>query len=254
MSYQTITITESASGQVREIQLDEPPANILTAEMMAEISSELELAADMSELKLLIFSGAGKHFSYGASVEEHSPVAVDAMLPRFHRLIEQIMAHPLPTLAKVRGQCLGGGFELALACSFLFADAEARFAVPEIQLGVFPPVAAALLPPAAASPMILGGAPVSGQCLHQSGLVTAIADVEELDAEVAQYIETHILPRSASSLRIAHRALRMPQLESFRKVIGSLESLYLEELMATNDAVEGISSFLERRQPHWSNS
>ena len=254
MSYQTISVSSSCSGQLREIRLDTPPANILTAAMMAEISSELESSAAEAELKLLVISGGGQHFSYGASVEEHSPDNVGAMLPAFHRLIEQIIDHPLPTLAKVRGQCLGGGFELALACSFLFADSASKFAVPEIHLGVFPPVAAALLPPTAAAQMILSGAPAAPGELQQAGLLTAIAEPGELDADVARYIEAQILPRSASSLRIAHRALRLVQLKRFRSVIGELEDLYLKDLMATHDAVEGISSFLERRQPQWSNN
>ena len=254
MSYRTISVNDSCSGQLREIRLDTPPANILTAAMMAEISNALENAAAAAQLKLLLINGAGQHFCYGASVQEHSADNVGAMLPAFHRLIEQIMDHPLPTLAKVRGQCLGGGFELALACSLLFADPAAKFAVPEIQLGVFPPVAAALLPPTAAAKMILSGSPVSALELQQAGLLTAIADPGELDPEVARYIEEQILPRSASSLRIAHRALRLTQLKHFRSVIGELEDLYLNDLMATHDAVEGISSFLERRQPQWSNT
>jgi cyclohexa-1,5-dienecarbonyl-CoA hydratase len=254
MSYQAISVSNGCSGQLREIRLDTPPANILTAAMMAEISRELENAAAEANLKLLVISGGGQHFCYGASVQEHSPDTVGAMLPAFHRLIEQIMDHPLPTLAKVRGQCLGGGFELALACSFLFAETGSKFAVPEIQLGVFPPVAAALLPPTAAAQMILSGAPVSPVELQRAGLLTAIADPGELDADVTQYIESQILPRSASSLRIAHRALRLVQLKRFRSVIGELEALYLEDLMATHDAVEGIASFLERRQPQWSNN
>ena len=254
MSNQTLSVNTICAGQVRAIVLNTPPANILTAAMMAEISAELDKAVSETTLKLLIISGGGPNFSYGASVEEHSPDRVGTMLPGFHRLVEQILDHPLPTLAKVQGQCLGGGFELALSCSFLFAQSTAKFAVPEIQLGVFPPVAAALLPPIAGAQMILGAAALSAAQLQQAGLLTAIAEPGELDADVAKYIEEQILPRSASSLRIAHRALRLAQLKRFRSVIGELEDLYLTDLMATHDAVEGISSFLERRQPRWSNN
>ncbi len=253
MSYRTIKCARSVSDQVFEIQLNAPPANILSAAMMTEISAALESAAADRNLKVIVISGAGEHFCYGASVEEHAPGTVADMLGVFHSLVEKILDHPLPTLAKVHGFCLGGGFELALACSLLIADQEAKFAVPEIQLGVFPPVAAALLPTTLASHLILSGVRLSAHQLQQAGLLTEIAENGALESTVEHYVENRLLPRSASSLRFAHRALRMVELTRFRSVIGDLESLYLRELMASHDAVEGIQSFLQKRPPEWKN-
>jgi len=249
----SITLNHAYAGQVLEITLDAPPANVLSAAMMGEISSILEQAAAEPDLKLLRFVGAGKHFSYGASVAEHAPDQVAGMLRGFHDLIEQLLDHPVPSMAVVRGQCLGGGFELALAATLLLADDTAMLGVPEIRLGVFPPVAAALLPTPLAARMILGGQACPASELQSTGVVTSVSHPEALDGAVTAIVEQQILPLSASSLRFAHRALRKGQLARFRALIGELESLYLDELMASQDAREGIQSFLDKRPPRWSN-
>ena len=146
MSYATLALRERFDGQVLEVALNAPPANILSAAMMTELRGLLAAERAPSRRKAIVLRGAGAHFCYGASVAEHTADEVGQMLPVFHALIGELLEHPVPTIAQVSGRCLGGGFELALACTFLCADDSARFAVPEIQLGVFPPVAAVLLP------------------------------------------------------------------------------------------------------------
>ena len=142
-----IRCTTEHSGQLERIVLDRPRANILDCEMVAAMRERIaELAASPGPVKLIVFEGAGGNFSYGASVEEHLPGRVEGMLGQFHQLFWELERLSVPTAAIVRGQCLGGGFELALWCGYVACEPSARFGVPEIKLGVFPPMAALTLP------------------------------------------------------------------------------------------------------------
>jgi cyclohexa-1,5-dienecarbonyl-CoA hydratase len=258
MAYETITVSEKHDGQVTEITLGPPPANILTAQMMSEISAEIDRhrGADTAAVKAIVIAGEGKHFCFGASVEEHTAEAVKDMLPGFHKFIGEVLGSSVPTIAKVRGRCLGGGFELAIACSMVFAHVDALLAVPEIKLGVFPPVAGVLLPfmigQSAASEIVLTGEEFSAADMNWFGVVGRVAE-EDLDSAVDEFIEKNLLPKSASSLRIANRVAMRGIVEHYRAHIGAVESMYLDELMSTHDANEGIQSFLEKRKAEWKN-
>ncbi|MCC7402918.1 MAG: enoyl-CoA hydratase/isomerase family protein [Bdellovibrionales bacterium] len=255
MAFELLKIKMSQVGQVGEITLASPPGNVITARMMLELESALMELQAKPECKLITIEGEGKHFSFGASVEEHKPELVDDMLPGFHRLCGKILESHVPTLAKVKGVCLGGGFEVAMACTYLFADEKAKFAVPEIQLGVFPPVACVLLPlkmsEVLANRVILGGEQWDANTLHQYGVVNQVAGAGALDEMVNKFFENEFAKKSSQSLRYAHRACRYVLTELYKKHIGSLERLYLNELMATSDAKEGIQAFLEKREPKW---
>lgn len=257
MGNELIKAEDRYDGEVTEISIGPPPANILSAKMMDEISALLKEQAKNSRKKLFIFCGEGKHFSFGASVEEHKPEKVAGMLPVFHRFIGEVISCKIPTLAKVSGMCLGGAFEFALACTFIFADETAKFSVPEIQLGVFPPVASALLPFLSSaqfsSQVILTGDQFTAKELHNRGLVNHVAEKGGLDDVIGAFYEKQLLPKSASSLQITHVACRKALAEHYKNFIGSMEELYLRDLMATQDAVEGITAFLEKRQPEWRN-
>jgi len=241
-----------------EVILARPPANILTAAMMAEIGRAVNELARTPSRKCIVIAGEGSHFSYGASVEEHQPGVVNDMLPAFHRMIGLLVSCDVPLVAKVRGLCLGGGFELALACGAIFAEEGAKFAVPEIQLGVFPPVAAALLPAicgaTVAAEIVSTGEKFAASALKEARIVNRVCAPEALDAAVSEFVTRHYLPRSASSLRIATRATRGELSEIYQRRIGVLEPLYLKDLMRTNDACEGIAAFVEKRKPTWKNS
>ncbi len=258
MSYKCIKVEERNGGEVTEIVLGPPPANILTSAMMEEISAQMREDEKNPDKKLIVFTGEGKHFSFGASVEEHKPENVGDMLPKFHAFIGDVITCPVPTLAAVRGLCLGGAFELVLACDLVFAEEGAQFAVPEIQLGVFPPVASVLLPAkcggAFASQVILTGDRFNAGTLHDRGLVNHIAESGKIKEAVSSFFEKQIHPKSASSLRITKSASSMVLADEYRNYIGRLESLYLKDLMSTADAVEGITAFLEKRKPGWKNS
>jgi cyclohexa-1,5-dienecarbonyl-CoA hydratase len=252
-----ITCTEKFGGAVYEIRMNTPPANVLSQAMMTEIAAELEMANSKTNMKAIIFSAEGKNFSYGASVEEHLPERVGQMLPHFHNFIDKIISSPVPTIAKVNGMCFGGAFEMVMATNFIFCDDLASFALPEIQLGVFPPAACALLPMLTsgsfASQMILTGARMSADQLKTAGLATHVAAVAQLDADLDNYILKNLLPKSAEAIRRANLALREAVKRQYRSLIGDLEKQYLNQLMKTEDAMEGLNAFVEKRSPVWKN-
>jgi len=255
MADSLLRIRERFDGQVLELTLADPPANVLSRAMMVELRELFAAERKPSARKAVVIGGEGKHFSFGASVPEHQADQVGDMLPVFHAMVGEILDHPVPVIAKISGQCLGGGFELALAASLIFADDSARCAVPEIQLGVFPPVAAVLLPhmaPAAlTSRMVIGAEALGAVELERFGLLAGRCVPGELDNLVARWIEENLLPLSAASLRIAHRASRAATVAHYRGHIDAAERLYLGELMQSHDAGEGITAFIERRAPEW---
>jgi len=255
VTYSLIKTTELHNGQVTEILLGPPPGNILSAQMMDEISAEMQRVAAAPHKKLLIFTGTGKHFSFGASVEEHTADKVGAMLPKFHKLIGALLECPVPALAKVRGVCLGGAFELALACPLLICEDGAALGVPEIQLAVFPPAASILLPRkiglGVAAQMTLTGEKFAAAELRRLGLVNEVAEAGKLDEAVQAFVEKQVLPKSAAALRLANQAIQFTLAKHFREHIQEVERLYLDRLMSTADAVEGIQAFMEKRPPKW---
>ena len=249
-----VRCSRERDGGLERIVLDRPKGNVLDLEMVGAIRSRLqELAATRGALKLVVFEGAGRHFSFGASVEEHLPDRIGRMLTQFHGLFRDLETLGVPTAAVVRGQCLGGGMELALWCGFVACDPSARFGVPEIKLGVFPPIAALALPwritGSRATQLILSGDSIGGDQASRDG----IADVCAADPESAlQDWFTQVLEKkSAVALSAAWRASRRLIAGTFEREIEVLETLYLKDLMSRRDPVEGISAFLERRDPIW---
>ncbi len=241
--------------RVLRLRLASPPGNILGMAMMEELGDRLEEHAEEHQLALVVFDGKGDHFSYGASVQEHRRAEVEKMLAAFRRLVDRIVATSLPTAALVRGRCLGGGLELAALCDFLLCDATAQFAVPEIKLGIFPPVACALLPhrigTARASSLVLSGRTLDAKEAVAIGLVDKCWPDGFLEEGFDPWVVQNVLRQSSSSLRIATRAARLPWIDRFREDVAKLEALYLEELVPTADANEGLAAFLEKRHPVW---
>jgi len=232
-----------------------PRGNIITADMVGALRWALESAADNPHLKLITIEGAGDDFSYGASIPEHAPGEIDRVLPEMHTLILDLLDAPAPTAAIVRGRCFGGGFELALACDFVFAAETATFSLPEIALGVFPPAASALLPlrvgAARATRAILTGEVATAAAWRDAGLVHSTAHAAGLADVVDEWFATTLGPRSAAALRHAAAAARMTLVTHVREVLPHLERLYLDDLMRTQDAAEGIDAFMAKRAPRW---
>ena len=237
------------------LTIHDPKGNIVTAAMVDALRAALESIAQNPHLKLVTIEGQGADFSFGASIPEHLPDQIGHVLPAMHALIVDLLETPAATAAIVRGRCLGGGFELALACDFIFAADDARFGLPEVTLGVFPPAAAALLPlrigAARATSAIVTGAVRSAGDWHTAGLIERIALADELTGEVDGWFATHLAPKSASAIRHAAAAVRLGVIEQIRVTLPRLERLYLQDLMRTSDAVEGVAAFLEKRAPRW---
>lgn len=242
---------------VVRIILDDGKGNVLDHVMMADLQTLLESFESDNKIKLITFEGEGKHFSFGASVEEHTKDCAGAMISNFHKLFFTIRDLAIPTMAKISGQCLGGGLELALICNFLFADKTAKLGQPEIVLGVFPPPASLLLPLkigyARAEDILITGRTFGAQEGKEMGLINEVfEDKAQLHTETTAWIEKNIVPKSASSLRYGVKAARI----KFNHILGNflpqLEHMYVKQLMETKDANEGINSFLEKRKAVWS--
>ena len=231
--------------------------NIVTAAMVDALRAALEPLAENPHLKLITLQGAGSDFSFGASIPEHAPERIAHVLPEMHRLIDDLLAAPAVTAAVVRGRCLGGGFELALACDFIFAADDALFGLPEVALGVFPPAGSALLPlrvgTARATRAVVVGESRPAAEWRDAGLVEFVVPADSLDAEVERWFTMHLAPRSAAALRHAAIAARTELAARVRDTLPELERLYLNDLMRTHDAAEGIAAFMARRQPDWQN-
>ena len=209
-------------------------------------------------MKLITFQGAGKHFSFGASVEEHRKESAGAMLNGFHQLFYTIRDLSIPVVAKISGQCLGGGLELALMCNQMFADRTAKLGQPEIILGVFPPPASILLPEkiglSRAEDLLITGRTIGADEAKEFGLLNLVfEDKTALEAGTNEWITQHIVPKSASSLRFAVKASRIKFNKILSDYLPQLESTYMNQLMETADANEGINSFLDKRKPEWKN-
>ena len=236
-------------------RLSHPTGNIITADMVAALTQALDALADSPHLKLITIEGEGRDFSFGASIPEHAPGEIDRVLPEAHALIQALLDFPAPTAALVRGRCLGGGFEIALACDFIFAEASSSLGLPEIALGVFPPAGCALLPSrvgtARATRAILTGQSLPSAAWRDAGLIEAVVPDGTIAAEVDRWFDAHLKATSAAALRYATAAARLSLREHVRVVLPELERLYLNDLMRTEDAGEGVAAFLQRRAPRW---
>jgi cyclohexa-1,5-dienecarbonyl-CoA hydratase len=246
------------NDSVAKVVLNDGKANILDRIMMKEITEFLVSLKMKKDIKLITFEGAGNNFSYGASVAEHTKDQAVAMLEGFHKMFYLLMDLHIPTLAKISGQCLGGGFELPLMCNFIFADKTAKIGQPEVILGVFAPPASVMLPlkvgNTRAEELLITGMIISAEKGKSIGLINEIyEDKASMDAATDEWIQKHILGKSASSLRFATRAARASFDFFMQKDLPAFSDMYLKEMMETQDANEGINSFIEKRKPEWKN-
>ena len=254
--FNKLKVDFSHDGQVLNLTLNAPKGNVLDKEMMSELQKAIERKAAQSSVKAIVLRGEGAHFSFGASVPEHMKENVAEMLATFHDLLRALIAPSKPMFALVRGQCLGGGLELAAFCHWIFAAEDAMFGQPEIKLAVFPPVASLVLPhrigQSAADDLVLSGRSISAAVALHLGLVHSVSPDPE--AELEKYISEHILPSSAAALHFAVKSSRYEFHRAFLQHIAEVEKMYVQDLMATDDANEGIAAFLEKRKPVWKNA
>jgi len=252
MSYEHIEVSyEEGLGT---ITLNRPPVNVLNIAMMEEINQALDSWMGMKELKVVLFNARGKCFSAGVDVGEHMGDLATKMIEVFHGIFRRMEKLGVLTVASVYGSCLGGGCELAIFCDMIVASESAKFGQPEVQVGVFPPIAAYLMPRMlgrkAASELILSGKIVDASESLDIGLVNRVVKEEELEPGTVEFIKPY-LRMSAKVLRLTKKAISAGLRDDLEPALKVIEDIYLDELMKSHDAHEGLSAFLEKRKPEW---
>lgn len=248
-----LAVWSEHDGALLRLRLNRPKANIVDAEMIGALKAAFDGHRQAKGLRGVLLDAEGTHFSFGASVDEHLADRCAAMLDALHDLLLVMIDFPVPILVAVQGQCLGGGLEVALAGGSIFARSDAQLGQPEMKLGVFAPAASVLLPyrvnQADAEDLLFSGRSVSGEQAHAMGLVQVLAD--DPSAAAASYFEQHLLNKSAAALACAVSAARDPMRADVRRRLSEVERLYLDRLMQTFDANEGLAAFLAKRSPQW---
>jgi cyclohexa-1,5-dienecarbonyl-CoA hydratase len=242
-----------ADGRLLRLSLNRPKANLIDTDMIPALDGALSEHLANRGISAVLLDAEGPHFSFGASVEEHLPKQCAAMLRSIHRLVLRMVESPVPILVAVRGQCLGGGLEVALAGHLLFVSPEASLGQPELKIGVFASAASCLLPeligPQRAFDLLVSGRSITGTRAAEIGLALEAAP-DPTQAALA-YFDEHLKPKSTSSLRLAVQAARADYAARVRSKMAGVERLYLDELMSTHDAVEGLEAFIAKRAAQW---
>lgn len=254
MAYQHI-ITEFKEG-LGTITLNRPPVNVLNIAMMEEINHALAAWQGQKDLKVVLFNAKGKCFSAGVDVGEHMGDLAPKMIEVFHRIFRLMDKLGAVTIASVYSSCLGGGCEVAVFCDLVIAAEGAKLGQPEIQVGVFPPIAAQIMPRIigrkAAMDLILSGRIITAAEALQLGLINKVVKDEDLEKETEAFVKPY-LKLSAEVLRQAKKAVMAGLRDDLEPSLKAIEDIYLTQLMKSHDAQEGLKAFLEKRKPAWKN-
>jgi cyclohexa-1,5-dienecarbonyl-CoA hydratase len=247
-------LTVDINAPVARVVLRNPPLNVIDIAMMEELAQALGEIEARSDVSVVVLRGEGRVFSAGVDVAAHVPDQVETMLLKFHAVVRALLASKKVMVAAVHGHCLGGGAELAMVCDVVYTAASAQWGFPEIKLGCYPPVActalASLVGQKRAAELILTGRTIGGVEAAEMGLANRAVSDEELDSAVDQTVQ-ELLNLSATALAITKKAVYAWDSIHFDKGLGRAEKIYLEELMKTADAQEGIRAFMEKRVPKW---
>jgi len=251
--YFTLDIT----GGVATITMNLPPLNVMDNPMMAEFNTLLDTLVDNHTLSAIVIAAEGKAFSAGVDVSDHTEDKVRDMIERFHGIFRKLASTDALTIATVQGAALGGGCELACFCDIVLASERAKFGQPEVHVGVFPPVAAAVLPwrigLGKAIELVAVGATIPAAEAHRIGLVNQLFRAEEFAEGVAAYVDG-IRGRARPVMRRPKRATTAGMQSELLSRLDAAEEIYLNELMQLHDAHEGIAAFMEKRAPEWSHT
>jgi cyclohexa-1,5-dienecarbonyl-CoA hydratase len=249
-------VSSILDGSIATITFSRPPVNALGRAQIEQIEERIREVSRQRDVKLVAISGRGRDFCAGTDINEHRKEEATQLLKAFHSLIRLLLTLEVPTAALVQGRALGGGAELALSCDFVFAETGASFGFPEIRLGVFPPVASVLLERRVgrtkAADLIFCGAAMTAEAAERRGLINALVNPGDL-INALDTMRERLGPFSASTLRLAKRALSQGATGDPLAALAAVERTYLHDLMRTEDASEGIAAFLEKRNPIWKN-
>ncbi len=255
MSGPRATLDFDHAGRVARLRLAAPQGRVRGRATTAGLDGACDGPDQRPDLVAIVLGADGPNFSFGASVQEHLPDEIEAVLGELHALLARFLDLPAPTLAAVGGACLGGGLELVLICDLILAEEGAMLGQPEIKLAVFPPAASALLPArigaGPAADLILTGSTWTGAKAAALGLVTRTAADGELEQALDRWLVEEFLERSPAALAQAALASRRTLRRAVNEDLPELERQYLEDLMSQPDAVEGIRAFLDKRAPRW---
>jgi len=245
---------ESMDG-VAKISVSRPPLNILNAETLSEITQALETARNDPSVNIVIITGVGdRAFSAGVDIKDHLPEKVASTLKVFNKVFYALQDLNKPTIAVVNGVALGGGCELAMGCDMIIASEKAQFGQPEITVGAIPPVAVVLLPrlvgSAKACELILTGDIIPAAEAQRIGLVNKVVPQDKLE-DATRELTGKLKEKSPIVLKLTRMSLRQILDADFKKELESVTDMYLNLLMRTEDAVEGLTAFLEKRKPQW---
>lgn len=244
------------SDGIATLTLDRQPRNLLNIELLEGLNETLLELRSHPQIKVLVFRGRGPAFCDGIDVEDLTPDRVTRLLHVFHRVFETVRMLEVIAVAAVDGAARGGGFELALGCNLIVAAESATFALPEIRLGVIPPLACVVLPRIAprrkAMEWILLGEEVPAAELERYGVVVRVWPDSEFEEQLGAFVERLASP-SGPVLQLAKRAQLEAYYATYEEALYKVENLYLRELMALRDPAEGIRAHLEGRAPRWVN-
>jgi cyclohexa-1,5-dienecarbonyl-CoA hydratase len=247
-------IAVEITRHVARIVLQHAPLNVIDIPMMEQLAQTLAEIETHKDISVIVLSSEGKSFSAGVDVAAHAPDKIEELLGRFHAVIRALVGTTKVTIAAVRGNCLGGGAELAMVCDMVYTSDSARWGFPEIKLGCYPPVAcaalAALIGQKRAAELILTGRTISGSEAANIGLANRAVPEQEL-AHATEQIVKELTELSSAALAVTKKAFYAWDAAHFDKGLARAEKTYLEDLMKTADAHEGIRAFMEKRPAKW---
>ncbi|MBT3363733.1 MAG: enoyl-CoA hydratase [Chloroflexi bacterium] len=244
------------TGGVAKITIDRPPVNVLDIPTMKELNTALESVKDDPDVNVVVIDGKGKTFSAGVDVKDHTADKVDEMVRVFHQIFHNLAELPQPTVGVIRGAVLGGGCEVAVFCDMVIASENTKLGQPEIKVGVFPPIAAFMIPRLVgrkkALELLLTGDIVNAQEALRLGLVNQVVPDDQLEVAADAFV-AKLSSLSGIVLKLTKKAVYRGVDSDFKDVLSKIEDVYLNEVMKTADAQEGLSAFLEKRAPVWKN-
>jgi len=241
---------------IARITLNRPKHNVFNMAMMVELTSLLaELNGD-AELKCVVIGAQGPSWCAGVEVGDHKPELAPEMIRIFDALLRQIDALAVPSVAAVGGACLGGGMEVAIACDIVVAAKSAVFGQPEIKLGFLPPYAAVRLPrlvgPSKAIEVCTTGRRYSAEAMQQMGAISDIYEDDAFEDGLGKLLK-EMQHASPLILRLNKKAVKQHVSMPMHDAMVSVNDMFLNQLMKTEDTLEGIKSFEEKRRPEWKN-